>query len=132
MQLCKANVVRAVVHCEAQTPRNVGALAVGPSTMVRQRTTGMSTKGGGLFEFQTPPPSPDPPPKVFEPVFLQFEILGERVGAKGANSPPPPPLPEGFFFPLCIYTQNTQNFVVNTKMFARHRKFFDPWPDLWV
>ena len=31
-----------------------------------------------------PPPPPDPP-KVFEPVFLQFEILGERVGAKGAE-----------------------------------------------
>ena len=29
-----------------------------------------------------PPPQP---PKVFEPVFLQFEILGERVGAKGAQ-----------------------------------------------
>ena len=41
-------------------------------------------KGGGLFEFQTPPP-PDPP-KVFEPVLLQFEILEERVGAKGAEN----------------------------------------------
>ena len=44
----------------------------------------VDNKGGGLFEFQTPPPPPDPP-KVFEPVFLPFEILGERVGAKGAE-----------------------------------------------
>ena len=42
-------------------------------------------KEGGLFEFQTPPPPLQTPPKVFEPVFLQFEILGERVGAKGAE-----------------------------------------------
>ena len=31
-----------------------------------------------------PPPLPDPP-KVFEPVFLPFEILGEIVGTKGAK-----------------------------------------------
>ena len=30
------------------------------------------------------PSSPPRPPKVFEPVFLQIEILGESVGAKGA------------------------------------------------
>ena len=42
-------------------------------------------------------PVPPDPPKVFEPMFLQFEILGERVGAKGAKifffA-----LPEGVFF----------------------------------
>ena len=32
-----------------------------------------------------PPPLPPDPPKVFEPVFLQFEILEERVGAKGTE-----------------------------------------------
>ena len=53
-------------------------------------------KGGGLFDFQTPPPSR--PPKVFELVLLQFEILGESVGAEGAKiyfffCPP-----EGFLF----------------------------------
>ena len=37
------------------------------------------------------PPTPPDPPKVFEPIFLQFEILGEGVGAKGA---------EIFFFAL--------------------------------
>ena len=72
------------------------------------------------------PPPPDPPPKVFEPVFLQFEILGERVGAKGAETFFP--LLRGcFFFPtLCVYTQNTQNLVENSTMFEKHRKFFDP------
>ena len=74
------------------------------------------SKVGGLFEFQTPPP-PDPP-KVLEPVFLQFEILGEIFFAP----------PEGvfFLFTLCVYSQNTQNFVENSKMFEEHRKFFDP------
>ena len=45
----------------------------------------MRTKGGGLFEIQTPPPSPSPsrPPKLFVPVFLQFEISGKGAGAKG-------------------------------------------------
>ena len=42
-------------------------------------------KGGSLFEFSTPPPLPSRPPKVFEPVFLQFQILGESVGAKGTE-----------------------------------------------
>ena len=65
-------------------------------------------------------------PKVFEPVFLQFEILGERVGAKGAENFFFA-LPEGvFFFTRCVYTQNTQNFVENSKMFEKHRKIFDP------
>ena len=47
------------------------------------------TEGGGQFEFPTathPPPPPRPPlpdpPKVFEPVFLQFEILEARVRAE--------------------------------------------------
>ena len=37
-------------------------------------------KGGGLFEFRHPPLHP----KVLEPGLVQFEILGETVGAKGA------------------------------------------------
>ena len=41
-------------------------------------------KGGGLFEFQPTLP-PFRPPKVFKLVFLHFEILGERVSAKGAK-----------------------------------------------
>ena len=35
-------------------------------------------KGCGVFESRTPPPSR--PPKVFEAVFLQFEILGKSAG----------------------------------------------------
>ena len=49
-----------------------------------------SAKGGGLFESDPNPPPPRPP-KVFEPAFLQIEILGESVGAEGA---------EKFFFGL--------------------------------
>ena len=72
-------------------------------------------KGGGLFEFQTPPPSPPPPPdppKVLEPVLLQFEILGERVGAEIFFFLP---FLRGyiFFFTPSVFSQNTQNFVEN-------------------
>ena len=70
-----------------------------------------NVKGGGLLESRPPPP-PSRPPKVLERGFLQIDILGEAVGAAGARkfffSPP-----EGeiFFFTLCAYTQNTQDFV---------------------
>ena len=39
---------------------------------------------GRPVRISDPPPPPDPP-KIFEPVLLQFEILGARVGAKGAE-----------------------------------------------
>ena len=80
------------------------------------------TRGAACSTSKPPPPPPDPP-KVLGPVFLQFEILGERVGAKGAKFFFA--FPEGvFFFTLCVYTQNTQNFVENSKMFEKHRKYF--------
>ena len=44
------------------------------------------TEGGGLFEFQTPIPSPPRPRKVFKPVFLRIEILGTSVGTEGAEN----------------------------------------------
>ena len=75
--------------------------------LVMSTTTNMDTKGGGLFEFQTPtpphpcPPPPDPP-KVFEPVFLQFEILGERVGAEGTEIFFLHFLTGFFFFTRCV------------------------------
>ena len=69
-----------------------------------------------------PPPPPPDPPKVFESVFLQFEILGERVGAKGAEILFLPFLRRCFFFIRCVYTQSTQTFVENSKMFEKHRK----------
>ena len=41
-------------------------------------------KGGDLFEILIPPP-PSGPPKVFEAVFLQIEILGKMGGAAGTE-----------------------------------------------
>ena len=83
---------------------------------------GTPYRGGRPVQIRDPHPPPDPP-KIFQPVFLQFEILGERVGPKAPK----------FFLPflrvfstLCVYTQNTQNFVENSKMFEKHRKIFDP------
>ena len=68
-------------------------------------------------------PSPPPnPPKVFKPVFLQFEILEERLGVENLFFP----FLRGFFFTLCVYTQNTRNFVENSKMFEKDRNIFDP------
>ena len=64
--------------------------------------------------FQTPQSS-----KVFEPIFLQFEILGESVGAEIFCNP-------------CVYTPSTQNFVENSKMGEKRRKIFDTRPDLRV
>ena len=63
-------------------------------------------QGGGLFEFQTPPPpSPSRPPKDFEPVFLQFQIFGKSVGAKGAELFSCPPKGVFFFNPKCLYSK---------------------------
>ena len=44
----------------------------------------MVFKGGGLFQFPTPPPSG--PPKVLEPAFLQIEILGKTGGTAGTEN----------------------------------------------
>ena len=61
-------------------------------------------KGGGLFEFQTPPPPR--PPEVFEPVFLQFEVLGESVGAEGAKIFL---LLRGYlFYPICLHSKYSE------------------------
>ena len=82
----------------------------------------VSRKGGGLFEFQTPPPGP---PKFSNPSFSNLRIWGK------GSAPMAPKFffsafPEGVFFSPCVYTQNTQNFVENSKMFEKHRKVFDP------
>ena len=82
-------------------------------------------KGGGLFKSRHPIPPPPNAPKVLEPGVLQFEILGETVGAKGARILFFWLL-EGGNFSLYVYTQNTQNFVENSKMGEKHRKIFDP------
>ena len=71
------------------------------------------------------PPSPSRPPKVFEPVFLQFDILGESVGAKGAENFFCPA--EGvWFFTPCVYTQNTPNFAEDAKISSFARIFSFP------
>ena len=44
-----------------------------------------TAEGGSLFEFPPPPPPPFGPPKVFEPVFLQIEILGKVGGTAGTK-----------------------------------------------
>ena len=73
-----------------------------------------------------PPPPPPDPPKVFEPVSLQFEILGERVGTKGAEIFFLPFLRGYIFFfhPMCLYSKCSE--LENSKMFEKHRNFFDP------
>ena len=68
----------------------------------------MWNKGGSLFEFQTPPPLPSRPPKDFEPVFLQFDILGESVAPKAPKiffS-----ILRGYFFftPMCLYSKYSE------------------------
>ena len=87
---------------------------------------GANSRGAACLNTRPPPPL-QPSPIVLEPVFLHFEILGERVGANGAEffffA-----LREGafFVFTLCVCTQNIQNFVEEPKMFETHREIFDP------
>ena len=81
-------------------------------------------KGGGLFEFQTPPPLQNPP-KFSNPSFSNLRFWGKESAPKAPNFFFT--LPEGvYFFTLCFYTQNIQNFVDNSKMFEKHRKFLAP------
>ena len=78
------------------------------------------SKGGGLFEFQTPP-------KFSNPSFSNLRFWGKGLAPKAPKIFFLPFL-RGyiFFFTLCVHTQNAQNFVENSKMFEKHRKFFDP------
>ena len=63
-----------------------------------------------------------PPPKVLEPVFLQFEILGTGSAPKAPKSFLGPSLGGIMFLTLCVHTQNSQNFVENSKMFEKHTR----------
>ena len=71
-----------------------------------------------LWPQGTPPPPTSRPPKVFELVFLQCEILGKSAGAKGTAEfffwPPEWVI---FFFTPWVYvsTQSTKKLVKNTK-----------------
>ena len=71
----------------AKQSRVTGRIRADPGA----RTLGRSRGGRPVrIPDPNPPPPSRPPPKVFEPVFLQFEIFGEWVGAEGA---------ENLFFP---------------------------------
>ena len=74
-----------------------------------------------------PPPPPDPP-KFSNPFFSNLRFWGKVSAPKAQTFFLCPP--EGvsfFFFTLCVYTQNAQNFVENSKMGEKHRKkIFDP------
>ena len=50
-----------------------------------QRAIGLTTAVIPRAACSNSRPPPLQTPQSFEPVFLQFEILGERVGAKGAE-----------------------------------------------
>ena len=75
----------------------------------------------------SPPPSPLQTPQSFRARLSP--IL--RFWGKGLVPKAPKiffALPEGvfFFYPMCVYTKNTQNFAEKSKMFEKHRKIFDP------
>ena len=75
----------------------------------------MHSKGGGLFEIQDPPPPPSRPPKFSNPSFSNFRFRGKLLAPKAPNF---------FFFTLCVYTQNTHNFVENSKVGEKRKKYF--------
>ena len=54
------------------------------------------------------PLPPSRPPKVFQPVFLQLEILGERVSAKGAENFFLALLRGYFFNPMCLFSKYSE------------------------
>ena len=76
-----------------------------------------SAEGGGLFESRHPTAPLQTPPPVFEPVFLQLEVLGKTAGATGA----------GKKF-LASQGGNTQNFAENSKMGGKNTKKIYPRP----
>ena len=71
---------------------DTGQAALTHSNVVMQPIlTGCQCRGRDTRRVAYSNSRPPPTPKVFEPVFFQFEVLGERVSAKGA---------EIFFFAL--------------------------------
>ena len=70
------------------SPTDVGQIvrlqtaALAPYCVYGQREGG----AGQPVRIQTPPPLSSRPPNVLEPGFLQFEILGQIVGAKGCGN----------------------------------------------
>ena len=81
-------------------------------------------RGWGVVCSNFNPPPPDPP-NAFHPRFPILSFLGEG-SAPQAPKIYFPFVSAYFFFTLCFYTQNTQNFVENSTMFEKYRRFFDP------
>ena len=86
--------------------------------------------GGSCPKYPPPPlineawsrPPPLKTPKVFETVFLQFEIWGKLLAPKAPKAPVNfVGLPREFFFTVCVYTQNTQSFAKTSKMGEKHK-----------
>ena len=71
------------------------------------------------------PPSPleTPPPKFSNSSFSNLRFWGKGSAPKTPKIFFLPFLRGYFFFTLCVYTQNTQNLMENSKMFEKHRKF---------
>ena len=80
------------------------------------------TKGGGWFESSPPhPPSPPDPQNFSYPPFCNLRFCGQLLA---------PQAPNNFFFglvegvknlfTLCIYTQNAQTLVENSKVGEKH------------
>ena len=85
--------------------------------MAAQRLGQPTAKGGGLVESRTPrPPCPDPP-KFSNPSFSNLRFWGKVLAPKVPKS--------CFFLALCVYPQNAQNFVENSK-WVKSAKNFDP------
>ena len=85
----------------------------------------VSEREGGLFKSTTPPLCAAP--QSFRTHLSPILDLWTNAGAKGAKIWPPKRV---FSFALCVYTQNTQNLVENSKMDEKHKKIFDPQLDL--
>ena len=62
---------------------------------------------GGLFEPQAPPP-PSRPPKVFEPVFLQIDILGEVLALKAPKKIFGLLRGYSLFYPTCLHSKYSE------------------------
>ena len=89
--------------------------------------TSLTPQGGRpVLVPDPPPPSPlQTPPKFSNPSFPNLRFWGKGLAPKAPKIFLFPFL-RGFFFTRCVYTQNTQNFVENSKMFEKHRKFLTP------
>ena len=90
---------------------------------------GSAYQGRQPVRIQTPPP-PLQAPEIFEPVFLQFEMLRETVGAKGVGNFFGGPLEGEFFLPHVSILKMIRFLSRNQKWVKTTKKHFDFRPDL--